>query len=114
MGNSQSLDDKECICKTTNASDKWIICDGCLHWFHPSCVSLKNDQFEYILNKNKDWFCDNEDCQLKKEMKAPPKKRSQGEDSCAECAFKAKNNRGLKIHMRKHKRSQSTKTFRMI
>ena len=100
MGNSQSLNDRECICKNSNA------CDGCLDWFHPNCVSLTNEKFEYILHKNLKWFCDKHDCQSKKNIPLPSKKTTQNKLSCTECGFIPKNDRGLKIHMRKHKKIQ--------
>lgn len=94
MGNSQSIDDRQCICKNSNPDDKWIICDGCFQWFHPNCVSLSNEKFEYILNKNKQWFCENPDCQLINNIPLQQKKQSHDKLTCTECGFIPKNSRG--------------------
>ncbi|CAL1577249.1 unnamed protein product [Knipowitschia caucasica] len=41
--------------KRRKAQTNWICCDTCDRWFHTSCITMNEKDFDVA--KNKDWFC---------------------------------------------------------
>ena len=124
MGNTSggSYNDKNhfCFCmidednnnNETNA--KWINCQGCKSWFHIKCVLLTDEDYENIIEKRLKWYCNFNQCEIE-----PPTTNivtlntlpSLSLIQCTQCNFIAKNDRGLKVHQRKHVRSDDVSSL---
>lgn len=118
-----------CICmidkenNNNTENSKWIFCESCQRWYHIICVLMTEEDYENIQKNNEKWYCDLYQCQVNKQqfskksitsknyVNADPinlqtktnPQNSQNETKCKKCSFIAKNNRGLKVHQRKHK-----------
>lgn len=124
-----------CLCMAGDINEqrfdaKWIYCEGCKEWFHPDCVLLTETEYDEIIRKNEKWFCSFYMCQQKKittaecndidqnttnseskfENSQPNITSSQCLTHCNKCDFIAKNNRGFKVHQRKHEKESSIST----
>merc|ERR1719210_245763 len=59
-GSWRSEDDPDrlwCICQKPHSNKFMICCDGCLDWFHGSCMGITKAQGKEMEMAGKDWKC---------------------------------------------------------
>ncbi|XP_037044233.1 uncharacterized protein LOC119080104 [Bradysia coprophila] len=127
------LSDCICLClvdENDENIENWIFCAGCGKWYHRKCNLVNDDGANSLVNGN-DWYCPvakcqkvfsslNKDVDVGRPVRGRLDRKCKGKVAvsaldfsseevvsdrvvCSACGFLAKNARGLKVHMARHK-----------
>lgn len=87
-------------------------CSNCKNRYHVHCMLMSNEEYDEIMSNNVTWTCPMSQCigqPAPQQLVVPLINTNESDQStkCAQCNFIAKNVKGLKIHSRIHKKTNS-------